>query len=680
MYDADMSDIDEDGNHGTTSAPGKENEDPNKPKKLMATQSFILKHGASATKTSSDSSFSSTSECGGVPIDMLKAMRLDADRARGLTSPKNGGFRLSGEYYKPPSVESPPEADDIDVEMEDAGAHITYGGGNPSAQEFNLHHGRQPPTVDKGYQTRLDSPAVASTSTRHRVSATEPVATITSNKKKVRWIENSSSRPVTADSTTGFATQPYHSDSGFSSSGYRSDVSMRCTSSARGRLHRLPPGEYSTGSPPRRESIATPAKEGDGDDGEGFVSLQCRASEPRQQGPQLNRSSCFAQGLPPSQGTFGGEVGDRVEPREGPPMPAFACGPTLASYSCATNNLPTPPDSHDQPEIMANTHNVTGGRGGNASGVRQWSLSPDQQIPNFSRPYQSPQRETRTKPLYPTAASYVSSPGYGTRPDYIHHHHHQQQPPDYPAFSSATYFSDSTMRRDFSGYTAAPVGKDDPFNQEYRKSSSPPDLGGGLDCYNPYEHESNMLFEEQFQQQGYHCHSGNDFTPFSANHGRSVFDFSYIGREQMDSEPKFVRRNKTDSSNNNATAGPRCPTTTPSEPQQPQQNWYLYDDDGASFEIYGSGGGENNYQWCDDRTTIHGSGSTTGPSLSSHPHPTALGNNQPRNTVTILSIREITSEEELEGTDGVCKSPHSQWCFALGRLSSLTRICSGSPD
>lgn len=643
-----MSDIEEDDDREVTSAPGKENEDPNKPHKLKVTQSFILKHGASTTKTCSDSSCSSTSDGGGVPIDMLKAMHLDADRARGLSSSKSEHFRLSGESYKPPSVESLPGEEDKDAEMQDACAVATDSGASP-AQASDPHRGRRPSSANKGCQTVSDSLAATLASTQHRVSAIDPVTGASSNKKTVRWSEDFSGCPVTADSTTSFAPQPYHSDSGFSSSGYRSDASMRSTGSARGRLRRIPPGEYSTGSPPRREGTATPASKDDRDHGEHW-----------QQEPQLNDSGQSLQHLPPSQGTFGDDVGDFVEGCEGPPMPIFASGPTLSGYPGATNNLPTPPDSHDQPEGASTTGNMSRGEErGNFEGLRQWNSSPDQQVPNFSRPYQSPRRGVRTGAAYHAAATYVSSPGHGTRPDYIRQQQQQRPPPVFPAFSSSTHFSDSTTRRDFSGYTAAPTDENDAFHRQYFDTLSEPGPDAGIGYYGRYEHEWDMPFEGQGQRQDYYHHTGNDFNSFSAPQSCSAFDFSYLNGEQTGTETKFVRKKKTDSSSN-ATAAPEHPTTTPSRSQQSHQQWYLYEDDDATFDMYGSEVGEGNYHWRDDRTTIHHSGST-GPSLSSDHNQMATGNNQPRNVVTILSIREITSDEELcgcdEGKPVSCSSP-----------------------
>lgn len=673
MYDASMSDIDEDDDDGDiTTAPGKENEDPNKPRKLKATQSFILKHGATNTKTSSDSSFSSASESGGVPIDMLKAMHLDADRARGLSCSKSEHFRLSGESYKPPSVESLPGAGENDIEIQDASASATFGGVDLSAQDFSPHHDQRSSRAEKGCQTVPDSPVVILTSAQHRVSAIEPTAAAQSNKKSVRWGKDLSSCPATTENTAGIVPQPYQSDSGFSSSGYRSDVSMRSASSARGRLRRPPPGEYSTGSPPARQSTAIPAqKECHGKDC--VNSLKRRASQQPGQRLQWNNNSHSGQHLPASRSTFEDDVGNFAGTGEGISMPNLACGPTLSGFPCgANNNLPTPPESHDQTKGAATTGSFPGDvERGNPGGTGTWGCSYDQNIPNFSRPHHSPRRDTRADTAYPVAEAYPSSSGYGTRPDYVRQQQQQQHPhPAYPTFSSATRFSDSTTRRDFSRYTAALASEETTSYQQYMDSLSPdPNVDFGY--YSNYKQEWEVPFDEQGQQPNYHHYSGNFSNP-PASQDCSTFDFSYLDEGQKDTETKFVRRNKINSSKSTAPAAGH-PTTTPSRSQQ----WYLDEDDDATFEIYESGGGgQGNYRWDDGHTTIHRSGSDD-QSLPYH-HDTSTTSNQPRNVVTILSIQEITSDEELSGNDGNGKLFDHRPCLAQGCSSSLRRVFSGS--
>lgn len=663
MYDASMSDIDEDDDDDddreVPRAPGKENEDPNKPSKLKATQSFIRKHGDATTKTSSDSSLSSGSEGGGVPLDMLKAMHLDADRARGLASSQSEHYRLSGGSYKPPSVESVPCVGDSDVDMQDTGAPAAFGGVASSARDPRPHHDQRSSSADKGCQTVPGSPA------RRQVSADEPTAAATNlHKKSVRWGKDLPTCPATAENNNRSAPQPHLSDSGLSSGGYRSDVSMR---SARGRLRRPAPGEYTTGSPPARESTAVPAKGRDAclDDN----NLGHKTSQQPRQGPQLNSNDYSAQYLPTSQGTFGGD---------GLSMPGSACGPTLSGYPGATNNtnnknLPTPPESHGQPKGASTTGYFPDAVGsGDPDGLQQCGYSLDQQVPNFSRPYQSPKRGTRTTTTadsaYPVAETYHSSPGYGTRPDYVR----QRYPHAYPVFSSATRFSDSTTRRDFSGYTAAPVGEESTSYQQYMDTLSSPDVNlGPGGYYGNYQPEYDVPFDGQGEQHEYHYYSGHHFSSHSPTappqqaSSSSAFDFSYLDEGHKDTEPKFVRRNKTGNSSNNNTAAPATEyptTTTPSRSQQ--QPWYLDEDAGANFEIYESGGGggggqqqQRDYQWHDGRTTLHqtSGGSSGGPSVPRY-HDAPTGSNQPRNMVTILSIREITSDEELSGNDGNGKS------------------------
>lgn len=644
MYDASMSDIDEDDDDDDREvprAPGKENEDPNKPSKLKATQSFIRKHGDATTKTSSDSSLSSGSEGGGVPLDMLKAMHLDADRARGLASSQSEDYRLSGGFYKPPSVESVPCVGDNDVDMRDTGPPAAFGG-----------------SADKGCQTVPGSPAVILTTAQPQASANEPTAAATNlHKKSVRWGKDLPTCPATAENNTRSVPQPHLSGSGLSSGGYRSDISMRSASGARGRLRRPAPGEYTTGSPPARESTAVPAKGKDAcldDDNLGHKTSQ----KPRQ-GPQLNSNGHPAQYLSTSQGAFGGD---------GLSMPGSACGQTLSAYPGAINkDLPTPPESRGPPKDASTTGYFPDKVGsGDPDDLQQWGYSFDQQVPNFSRPYQSPKRGTRTATTaddaYPVTDTYHSSPGYGTRPDYVR----QQYPHAYPVFSSATRFSDSTTRRDFSGYTAAPVGEESSSYQQYMDTLSSPDPNFGPGgYYGNYQPEYDVLFDGQGEQHEYHYYSGHHFSshsppaPPQQASSSSAFDFSYLDEGHKDTESKFVRRNKTGKNNNNSSSTAPPTTTTPSRSQQ-QQQWYLDEDAGANFEIYesgGAGGGQQqqrDYQWHDGRTTLHqtsGGSSGGGPSVPRY-HDAPTGSNQPRNMVTILSIREITSDEELSGNDG----------------------------
>lgn len=727
MYDAGMSDIDEDDDHESTSAPGKENEDPNKPRKLKATKSFILKHGASTTKTCSDSSCASTSDGGGVPIDMLKAMHLDAARARGSALAQGEQhMRLSGGSYKPPSVQSLPSEEDKDAERQDVCALATDGGVS-AAHAFDPPHERRSSSANKGCQTASARPAATFSASRPpRVSTAEqPVTEARCSKKTVRWSEEFSTGPATADldPTTGsVAPQPYQSDSGFSSSGYRSDASLRSTGSARGRLRRIPPGEYSTGSPPRRRE--------DKDDTTLADKVEGGHGPPSHQ-----------QHLPSSQGTFGEDVGAVGQDRQGPRMPVVGRGPTLSGYPGVATNPPTPPDSHDQPAGASTSGHLAsasdGGRAGHRfHGLRQRKSSPDHQQqqqqyvpPNFSRPYESPRRGgTRGEAAYayPAAETYMSSPGYGTRPDYLRQQQHQQQkkprpPPVFPAFSSSTHFSDSTTRRDFSGYIAA-TDDNDAFYLQYLNTAAsqqqppPPDPDAGRGYYRHREHEWDVPFEGQAPRRDDYYHHQE-----SGNEGNSAFDFSSLHGGggcggQTDTETKFVRRKKkkndsrsSSSSNATTTNAPEHQTTTTPSPSQAQQ-WYLYDDEDddttttTTFEMCGShhdgGEGNNNYQWRDNgRTTIHRSGSTGRSSSSSdhnHNHnnqttssssSSGSGSNhhhhqqqQPRNVVTILSIQEITSddeeEEELSGCDEQGK-PVPVLLTDSG-LSSFPLLCSVS--
>lgn len=597
MYDASLSDVDEDDDHETSNASGKENEDPNNPRKMKATQSFILKHGASSTKPYSDSSLSSTSESG-VPVDLLKAMHLDADRAHGQSRFRSEHFRLSGESYQPPSVESLTGADDDVVEMKDAcGKTVSYGVVHAPTQESCSDRGERRASANKACQTVPDHQTTMSSSTRYRVSAAEPVAAAASaNKKKVHWIQESSAdiSATAAHSFTGSASQPYHSDSGFSSSACRSVVSLRSAGSVRGRLRRLHPSEYSTGSPPPRESTSVPASNKVHGDGLSRVGSHLHSRD----------HAAAAAGLPSSQGTCGNVMEGFPGLGQGSLLsstPTFAAKATLAGHVDATsnnnNNIPTPPEPHNQPhnaKPAGTTHlGYICHDDNDDDRLEEHNHSPNYDVPNFSRAYHSPQREEHRN-HHTASASASAAKGHGARrPDDIR----PSPPPQYMTGASL-----SLSDYDDSQAWAMPMPVPMPMP--------------GL------------------------------FAPPAAE--ATAFDFSALAAGAPD--VKFVRRRK------------KIPTAAPGlipAPCRPQ--WYLYEDETAtSCDWYNAGGSEQhqqqddeeeqerNYQWRDGRTTIHRSRSG-GPSEQARRHRAGSETetcSQPRNMVTILSIREMGSDDE----------------------------------
>lgn len=611
MYDADLSEIEENEDYQDTSAPGKENENPNRLKKQRATKSFIFENGSSRTKTVSDSS----SE-GGVPITMLKAMHLDAERARNASS-EGGGFHLPAASYNPPPVECTSVVDeDGDLEMKDAGVMT----GSGTALDSSTHA-----FMSKGCQTELDSPAIF-------VPIQRAATTTTTTRKKVRWSEDSS-RPTTADSSQS-CTHPYQSDSGFSSSGQRSDVSMKSTGSSRGWLRRPHPAKVSTGSPPERNGTNIEVNSSDG----------TRWGEEQVSAAQWN--SNFGQDLP-SQGTFG-----NVGSFDMSDTPAYFSGPSQSGYRYQMP--PTPPGS-----LKMGDGNTGYGRD-YQNGSSSWNHSPDQEIPNFSRPYQSPSKpHTKNSSAYNvhSGPGYISSPGYGTRMNYGYFN--QQQ--SYPAFSSAAHFSDSATYRDFSGH-AAPT-EDLPY--QYNTTTSPsPASSSSSSSGKGYTYTSCK------QKNG--GGGGNDddyfFPDFPAPPGCPAFDFSHLketsATHNMDfythvpdegaavaGGTKFVRMK-------NQAQGGSTPDRSRSYHQKQQQHWHLYeDDDNGEGEVEMEREERESCEWRDGQTTVHRSGGGGGGPMSSSSYSVNLGNSNNNNTthtntVTILSIREITSDEDLSGDDG----------------------------
>lgn len=589
MYDATMSDIEEVENecHETTSAPGKENEDPSHDKTVRATRSFILRHGSSTAKITSDSSFSSSqgsSDSSGIPIEMLKAMHLEADRARGFESPSTK-YRLSDASFQALYAE------DNEVSMQDASSTSNSGDVKKPASKTNPLRDQRRASASKACQTAPEEdPSPPLTSILHRTSAIEPdagAATASSNKKHVRWSEDFLSHPATKDSAMESARQ---SDSGVSSC--RSDNS----SSTRGKLRRLRPGDYSSGSPPEREDSTLDAQENSRDNGEGPSNLQRNTSERGRQGPpRMTIPGNSNQHLPPSQGTFGNDVGGA--------------------------------DGKD-------------GRGHSNSHGK------------------------RTNTEYPATGSFSSNQGHSAWSDY-YRQQHQQAPPAYPSFSC---------------YAAPAMGENDAYRQQYMYPPGPQSTDGARGYYDAYAPQgwgmpSNWQGQQQQQQSSYGFHPGNaseSYESYEAPRPSSPFDFSGLGGGSADAEPKFVRRkkNKTKKSNDDDAAGAATTVAAPNEPtaaispRPPQSNlqWSVYE-----HPV------ETNYQWHDGHAATMDNLGGSGPSMTS-PYAAMGSARQPRNLVTILSIREITSDEEMEVNDSKGKSRHHNSSHIPG-LKTFNRLC-----
>lgn len=230
MRDADLSDVDEEGDDQSSCAPGKENQKPESTKKLKASRSFMLENCSNKVKTTSDDS----SE-GGVPLSILKALHLDEERAR---STSGGGCRLSDGSYQPPTAESAlsencnPGLKTTDVTKEalsaiDANDNVEMKNGGQSVSD-----------VDQSSPTVIFAPKQQDSSDGF-------------TKKKVHWIKQAA-QPMAAGSNA--------SDSAYCS-GYPSDVSYK---SAGSRRCRRDPGDVSTGSPPVQEGEDTTGDLGHG--------------------------------------------------------------------------------------------------------------------------------------------------------------------------------------------------------------------------------------------------------------------------------------------------------------------------------------------------------------------------------------------------------------------------------
>lgn len=560
MAEAELSDIDEDEDDKPSGAPGKENQDPREKKGPRATNSFMLKNCSFKTKTTSDAS----SE-GSLPLRILKALQLDEDKD--CTS-RSGGVRLSTSSYESPSVELPA------VEGFGHGAQCCkqHQGSNDAASEVDDL--MMDDTVDA---SKLADNGQASSPTII-AAPVHPVIPTSLTKKKVHWIRDD-------HRSTDDSTRPYSSDSGFSS-GYRSEVSMKSTAS-RGRVRR-DPATPSTGSPPEREGAATIENVGDSM----FKAYECVDASPFQ--PIGNCGCNFDRDI-----LIQASYGDPPREAAVEDMSAFtATQPnTLSGYPGPM--APSPPQS------FKSIHAAHPGFDDQLKGqIGQSSCdsvapSPTQDVPNFSRPYQSPSKSpskpylglTNQDPTNP-----IARPAYACVP----------QP---PTFRSSAAFSDSTTRRDFSGYEAPGIGGRDFDGPDLSAYGSPQNSAGDGDSYFTPAHNE-----------------GRGFAPPPSYD--ATFDFSQFGGADpaADCGPgeKFVREKKFTRA---------AKTQTPKRPY----SWRLYDDGDAD-----EGGERGDCEWKDGNTTIHRSGG-----------PGRVVNSG--NQVTILLIEEIDSDVELTGAgSGTC--------------------------
>lgn len=548
MEDAELSGIEEDVEEMST-APGKENENPKPFKGPKASRSFMLKNCGLQTKTTSDASSEAS-----IPLRMIKAMQLSDD---GEYNSAGGGARLSAGSDKLSPLQSS-TIDSVQVQpqaFEEAVPAVGTSGVDGDGRAENVE-------VLRSSWDEQASSATFPVPSRPTASATS------SPKKKVHWMKFDEP-PLTVE-----CTQPYNSDSGFSS-GYRSDVSMRTTGS-RGRRHN--PGDISKGSPPEREGVAT--VENIGGTMDKSAGSYCS---------NLNAE------INSNDHDFGSKHAYKTLHRQHEFNAAHPPDSSQSMPGLQGTMPPTPPGVYDQ--MNAAVPGCDDSAFGHDA-QSYWAYNPHQPIqefPNYSRPYHSPSKSAlgQDQARY---ANPVSSPGYGTRPDY----HAQPY-----AFQSSSHFSDSTTRRDFSGFEAPG------FDLYSSPEAAVPETSSWLGEHPLYGKEA--------------CGGYSSFQPS----GESVtFDFSHLYGTGFGGDgdcEKFVRSKKQSTRTNGVGCRDQTSTT---------HSWRLYDDgDADDCELASDHAGA--CEWKDGRTTLHRSDRAP----------------KSGNVMKILSIREIQSDEEVSSVD-----------------------------
>ncbi|CAN8098708.1 unnamed protein product [Discula destructiva] len=585
MRDADLSAVEEESEDPATSARGKENQDPKPTKKqLKASKSFMLENFSCKINTFSDASSAER----GVPISILKAQYLDAERARSASASNTSGASrggCSGGPYQPPNVESEvSETSTSDVKARETMA--------PSGED--AHYETKSPLKP----AREDVPSSPPTILAYNRQDSDD--SYTKKKKKVHWLKQAI-QPTTTNSDA--------SDSAYCSN-YPSDLT---TASKRSRHVRRGPGEYSTGSPPVREgeTIAGDMRH----DVRKHNNSSVRRSESRGKGSDHES---------PTDGIFG------------QPIHSFDANMGLRKHDLSESghSHSTPPTSSGAQIHGASESVKFAGGAGYEKPFSSESASPE--IPNFSRPPQN-LGKTRVNPdlsqrdlnqeKQRSKASHMPDPfyhsGYGARPGYMQ---------EYSSYRSAAQMSTPTQRHDFSGFDA-PGEEPAMYGDQYGRYGGPAQHSDWPRSAWPIFGESDTCTTDD-----------STCSPAPESSGADAFDFSGFGAASSE-DPKsvgaegetFVRKKKT------TTATPKG------------QSWHLYDD--------GEAGAAKN-QGCrwrrDGRTTIHHSGGEQ--MLNSG------------NTAQIMSIREMTSDEELSGSDDSDQA--SELSTVAG--ATLKSICAAS--
>lgn len=607
VHDANLSDIEEDkDDQASTSkrAPGKENDARVGLLKSREATSSMLKNRSFKTKTDSD-----TSSDGIATIKRLKEMHLEADKTLNFGNKAgDGGARLSaGSSYKPPSVESASGCSSV-VEGDVKTYHVSHCDTSNLARasgngDFEMK--------DAGFYT-ADKACQADMSSTIRVHLSGPE---TAPSPMDVHQSDSGSRPTTRGTN----------DSGVSRK-FNSGTSRTSAASARFRARRNP-AETSFGSPPEREGLALGGNIGD--------SLRYKALGSGVWAQQPTYNGAYEM---PSQGTFGGAY------QYGGMAGGYTTGQKLTDLAMP----PTPPleSQWQQTQQQYQRH----GHDSFAMGQHEWA--PQSSPPSAPKAYGTSINQGYGAPYdsggFGPSAEYANNPGSYSRP--------------YNGFNSAAHFSDSHCRRDFSGDSYYDAPTEDQFG--YNK---PPNPAGNItqpqQSYQYGDHhgygvksqnEPQSQYGTQTQyvpqtQYGFQSQPGN-WTEYhenvfcqqdpafgDENAAPKEFDFSFIGKRNNNSAwaantyvptPEeinaYMERNCTN-------PGPQAAAAYP-EPQ-----WTIYEDEDDGHVREHQEGGDlraDAYAWPDSKTSVHVNSSTPG------------------NTVTILSIQEITSDEDLSAKFG----------------------------
>lgn len=618
VHDANLSDIEEDkDDHASTSkrAPGKENDARAGFLKSREATSSMLKNRSFKTKADSD-----TSSDGNATIKKLKEMHLEADKALNFGAKAgDGGARLSaGSSYKPPSVESASGFGSVvggDVKTYHVSHHDTGHLARASGEgDFEMK--------DAGFDT-ADKACQADMSSTIRVYLSGPEAA--ASPMQVQQ-SDSGSRPTTCGTNDSGASRRFPSGTSGTSA-----ASIRFRS-------RRNPAATSTGSPPERDGLAVDGNIGD--------HLRYKALGSGAWAQQQVHNGAHEV---PSYGTFGGAR--QFDGMAG----GYGNGQKLTDLPMP----PTPPrESHwPHPQQQYQNHAYDN----YAMNQHEWEprLSP----PSAPKAYDasmSPSKPGGYGVHYGTGGFGPGSGAeYATNTDYYSRPHN--------GFNSAAHFSDAHCRRDFSGDSYYDHGSD---QYDYSKPSysgggfAQPQKSyqyGGQDECGP---KSQYVPQSQYGTQAHHGaetqyglqsqpgswteYHDNGFPQQDLAFGEDSsysapkeFDFSFIGKGNNSARVSntYVPTNEEINAymERNFTSPAQQTTTTPrAEPQ-----WTIYedeDDGGAGEQQPGGDPRAGAHAWRDGKTSFHHVSSST-----------------PGNTVTILSIREITSDEDLSGKfDGGC--------------------------